>query len=123
MDINLHGATLALPAHGVTTLEDARGLRLMAVAGSFWVTQDGDRRDYFLAAGEDLDITTDGAVVVEAQAESRLAVLRPPAVDLSFGRGAAAPSGWRGLAALIAAWVGPDRIDRAAPAMFRLRGF
>jgi hypothetical protein len=122
MDINLHGATIALPAHGVTTLEDARGVRLMAVAGSFWVTQDGDRRDYFLAAGEDLDITTDGAVVIEAQTESRLAVLRPPAVDLAFGRGAAGPKGWRRLAALVADWVGPGRIDRAAPAMFRLRG-
>ena len=123
MDINLHGATIALPAHGVTTLEDARSVRLMAVAGSFWVTQDGDRRDYFLAAGEDLDITTDGAVVIEAQTESRLAVLRPPAVGLAFGRGAARLRGWRGLAALFADWVGPGRIDRAVPAMFRLRGF
>jgi hypothetical protein len=121
MDINLHGATIALRAHGVTTLKGARGVRLVAVTGAFWVTQDGDRRDYFLAAGEDLDVATDGAVVIEAQAESRLAVLRQPALRLPFqgAENARTRGGW--LASRLADWLGPDRIDRMAEP-FRLRG-
>jgi hypothetical protein len=122
MDINLHEATLALPARGVTTLDGARGARLVAVVGAFWVTQDGDRRDYFLAAGEELDITTDGAVVVEAQEDARLAVLQPPVVRWPFLRNAAGDAGRGGLAALLAAWLGPRRIDRMAAAALRLRG-
>lgn len=121
MDINLHGATIALPTHGVTTLKGARGVRLVAVSGAFWVTQDGDRRDYFLAAGEDLDVTTDGAVVVEAQSESRLAVLRKPAARPPLFDAPARLRARGGFAALLADWLGPDRIDRMA-VPFRLRG-
>ncbi len=76
MDINLHAATIALAPQSVTTLAGARGARIVAVAGLFWITQDGDPRDYVLAAGEDLEITTDGAVVIEAQNDARFALLK-----------------------------------------------
>ncbi|MCX7890934.1 MAG: DUF2917 domain-containing protein [Burkholderiales bacterium] len=86
MDINLHAATLALARQGVTTLADARGARIVAVSGLFWITQDGDPRDYMLAAGEDLEITTDGAVVIEAQVDARFALLEPAAEPRRRGR-------------------------------------
>jgi len=121
MDINLHEATIALPRQAVTTLRGARGLRLVAVTGSLWITQDGDRRDYFLESGEDLDVTTDGAVVVQAQADSRLAVLRPAAVRIPLAPAGAARKPRSRIAALLSDWLGPDRIDHMVKAA-RLRG-
>jgi hypothetical protein len=113
MDINLHAATIALSHHGVATVRGARGARIVAVSGSLWITQDGDRRDYFLDAGEDLDITTEGAVVIQGQADSRFAVLRRPVVRLPV-KAEATTGPRRGLASFLAHWLGPDRIDRMA---------
>ena len=47
-----------------STRGDARGTRLEAVAGKFWVTQTGDAQDYLLRAGQTFVVSSPGKVVV-----------------------------------------------------------
>jgi hypothetical protein len=41
---------------------------IRCVSGTLWVTQEGDSRDHFLAAGEEFVIEAPGVVVVQALA-------------------------------------------------------
>ncbi|HEX7044254.1 MAG TPA: DUF2917 domain-containing protein [Burkholderiales bacterium] len=52
------GQSVAVPA--------ARGTRLEVVRGRVWLTQEGDREDYFVAPGETFDIARNGTTVLHA---------------------------------------------------------
>ena len=68
---------------GVSTLPKGRirrvaapiGRRVECVSGVLWVTQDGDRRDIVLEAGEAFDFDRAEGVLISALQESRYLLL------------------------------------------------
>lgn len=79
MDLQLHRAGIHLDAKRFLTLRDARGTRVLCVAGELWITQDRDTADYVLGPGDSFEIGVDGAVVVHGLHASRLLLLEPAA--------------------------------------------
>jgi hypothetical protein len=51
-------------------IEDGRGTMVRVVSGSVWITEEGDPRDRFMAAGARLAIASDGVTLVSALAPS-----------------------------------------------------
>jgi hypothetical protein len=51
------------------------GRRVECLSGSLWITQDGDRRDVVLAAGEGFDFDRRGDALLSAFADSRYLLL------------------------------------------------
>jgi hypothetical protein len=51
------------------------GRRVECLSGSLWITQDGDRRDIVLAAGEGFDFDRRGDALLSAFADSSYLVL------------------------------------------------
>jgi len=51
------------------------GRRVECLSGSLWITQDGDRRDIVLTAGEAFDFDRRGDALLSAFADSRYLVL------------------------------------------------
>jgi hypothetical protein len=76
---------LALAGGSHARMQDALGWRVTAAKGTLWVTQDGDRRDVVLAAGESF------------------AFDRPSALVSAFGAATAQFMQWEGKAAPFAA--------------------
>ena len=60
------------PRQAFTLQGDHRGVRLTALQGTLWVTQQGDAQDYLLRPGEAFTITRPGTVVVQGMREARL---------------------------------------------------
>lgn len=56
---------------------DHRWRVLICLQGELWVTQEGDWRDYLLAAGQMFIITRPGLVVVQAFQPSRVQITPP----------------------------------------------
>lgn len=54
---------LALAGGSHARMQDALGWRVTAAMGTLWVTQDGDRRDVVLAAGESFAFDRPAALV------------------------------------------------------------
>jgi hypothetical protein len=69
--------------NGARSLEKGRlrhlhaepGRRVECLSGSIWITQDGDRRDVVLAAGEAFDFDRRGDALLSAFADSRYLLL------------------------------------------------
>ena len=70
-----HAALSRLGAGEVMQVLDGSGQTLAVFEGLVWVTQDGDPRDAFIAKGGSFTIDRPGLTVVEALADTRLAVL------------------------------------------------
>ena len=68
MKIEMSCGDLALKQHGIALLRRARGVRLVAIHGTAWLTIDGERRDVVLNAGDAFAIETDADVVITALA-------------------------------------------------------
>ena len=60
-------------------LQDARGTLVYARGGEMWLTQEGERRDVFLRAGQGFRIERDGATVISALRTGSLAIYPPRA--------------------------------------------
>jgi hypothetical protein len=76
-----HGAWVALRGQA--------GRRVECLAGSVWVTQDRDRRDIVLVAGQGFTLDRPGMAVVSALSDARFAVrdaAGPSAAVVSAGR-------------------------------------
>jgi hypothetical protein len=58
--------TVRLARDGLLGIDDGRGLRLKVAAGTVWLTQQNDRRDVVLRAGESFVIDRPGRTVVQA---------------------------------------------------------
>ncbi len=67
--------TRALGRGRIRHVRDGRGRRLECIAGSIWITQDGDRRDIVLAPGEAFTFDRQGDAIVSALADSRYLLL------------------------------------------------
>ena len=80
---------VALSKGGHARMQDALGWRVTAAKGTLWVTQDGDRRDVVLKAGESFAFDRPAALVSAlgaataqfAQAEAHSQVLRGARAD------------------------------------------
>jgi hypothetical protein len=74
-DLNL--AAITLPRHTLRRLDDARGTLVSALAGTLWVTQQGDLRDIVLEAGDDTLIERDGLTLIAALDDARFVLTAP----------------------------------------------
>ena len=58
----------------VLPLERATGVRLTALEGSLWVTEEGEPGDVVLGAGQAFEVEAKGRALVQALSKSRLAI-------------------------------------------------
>ena len=66
---------LRLPCKELFQLENIRrGAKISVVSGTAWVTQSDDAQDYFVNAGETLEVSHSGKVVAQGWPEARLRV-------------------------------------------------
>ncbi|HTT10948.1 MAG TPA: DUF2917 domain-containing protein [Burkholderiaceae bacterium] len=73
MNIQLQQGRLQLARSRHVQVIDGRGSAMHCLAGSVWVTQDGDPRDIVLAAGESFTLDRDGIAIVYATADAAIA--------------------------------------------------
>ena len=90
MNLELERAERALRFREVIRFEDAVGTRLRVLRGSVWITQNGDRRDYYLRATRTMSLDRPGLALVQAVEPAELVVWRlapqiPVAVQLARG--------------------------------------
>ena len=86
MELSSQAPVLALAAGEVVTLDDARGVRIQARAGSIWVTEEANSRDHILGPGEVLVVGRDGRTVIQALQSSWVALRdAAPANDAVVG--------------------------------------
>jgi hypothetical protein len=64
MHLHIHQALVPLTSPMPLRLAGARGTRVRSLAGTLWVTIDGDLRDQVLERGEALVIDSDAEVLV-----------------------------------------------------------
>jgi hypothetical protein len=57
------------------TLHDVRGATLRVTRGTVWLTQENDRHDIVLRAGDNWVVERSGATVLEAQDDTALCVI------------------------------------------------
>ena len=79
MRITPHLRSLRLVADAPASFRRARGAVLECTEGRLWVTIDGQPGDLFLAAGECLQVESDGLGLVEGCPEGRLRFSAAPA--------------------------------------------
>jgi len=68
------GTVIRLASREAITLPDIRGATLRVKSGTLWLTQEHDRGDVVLRAGDNFVVESDGKTVVEAQDVSTFAV-------------------------------------------------
>ena len=78
----LHGDLVEIP--------DARGTTLHVARGRLWLTQERDRRDIVLDAGDTYTVERDGVTVAEAQGDTTVAVFKS-----ATGRSERSRAGWQ----------------------------
>lgn len=59
------GSDTRMPHGSVLTLRGARGRRIVCQAGRLWLTEEGIKADFVLAAGQSYTVRGAGKVVVE----------------------------------------------------------
>lgn len=64
MQLNLHQALVPLTSPVPLRLQSARGTRVRSLAGTLWVTVDGDGIDHVLQRGESWVVDSDAPVLV-----------------------------------------------------------
>jgi len=72
--MRLEGATamIALEREASVRVEPGTRIEIVCLSGVLWVTQEGDYRDLFVAAGESLELLPRGATLVTALEVSTL---------------------------------------------------
>jgi quercetin dioxygenase-like cupin family protein len=77
MDIGIRQAVIELEAQAVLPLHEASGTRVTCLEGVLWITQDNDRNDIILEAGQSFTIGAGADALVQALRASRMAVAAP----------------------------------------------
>jgi hypothetical protein len=72
----VHGG-MALARGGFVRVEDGRGMLFYVWDGELWITQEGDRRDYLVGAGQWFRIERGGAALAAATRPSHVALTAP----------------------------------------------
>jgi hypothetical protein len=96
------GTVVTLAAREAITLPDIRSATLRITRGTVWITQEGDRNDVVLRAGDNWVVERDGDTVVEAQDGVTFCVMGREAGALRLPATAQRSSGlWGALASLL----------------------
>jgi len=66
MILKLERANLILRFREAIRLDDAAGTRLRVLRGSVWITQEGDRKDYYVPAAGTITLDRPGLALVHA---------------------------------------------------------
>lgn len=61
----------------IMSLKNANGTQLHVASGCLWITQEQDRRDFVLQAGESIRFESQGKAVISALRDSRLTLIAP----------------------------------------------
>lgn len=72
----VHGS-VGMTRGSVLRLEDARDMVLYVWEGGVWLTQEGDRRDRYLGAGDCFRLERDGVTLAQATARSVVSLTAP----------------------------------------------
>jgi Protein of unknown function (DUF2917) len=67
----VHGG-IGMARGSLARIEDGRGLRLEVWEGGLWITQEGDRRDYFVKPGDAFLLGRQGVAIAHALRRSHL---------------------------------------------------
>jgi len=82
MDNELRHPLTDLTAGSMLRVRDGQGRAIVVFEGLVWITQDGDQRDFVLAAGESFRIDRQGLTLVEAMRNSKLLLVDPEPDDI-----------------------------------------
>ena len=113
---------IAMTRGTLVRIEDGKGTQVHVWDGELWITQEGDRHDHLVKAGESFELKHDGATVINALRRGVVTVttlasahfakritLTPPGTSVPrvLYDGAEAPGGWLGRLRqrLTRAWV------------------
>jgi len=75
MNQDLINGTRSLDKGRIRHVHTEKGRRVECLAGSIWITQDGDLRDIVLEPGEAFDFDRSGDALLSAFADSRYLLL------------------------------------------------
>jgi hypothetical protein len=78
MNLRLDSPDLCLAAGQLLSLDDARGMRILPSAGTLWITEEGEPRDFVVGPGEAFVVTRAGRTLVQAVAPARVALRDGP---------------------------------------------
>ena len=76
LPLNPAGETVLLRARQHLQLPNATGWTVRALAGSIWITQDGDIRDVVLEAGDSLLLDRNGNVLLSPLGDAKVCLAR-----------------------------------------------
>jgi hypothetical protein len=86
------GSMLQLRDRQHVNMQDASGWTVKALAGSVWITQEGDNRDIALDEGESFTLDRNGSTLVSPFGEARICVSHAPARTPAQNRGIEIPA-------------------------------
>jgi hypothetical protein len=82
--------TLDLPGGSLLPFTSTPGERVRVLYGRVWVTAEGDSRDAFLAAGEEVSLASRGLAVIEALGPARIELIENARAPSRIAHSAAA---------------------------------
>lgn len=74
MDLITESAVLELQPGQVIALDDAQGTSVRARCGTVWLTEEGQKQDYVLGAGERRVIASPGRTLIQAMQTSWVSI-------------------------------------------------
>ena len=117
MDLSQIAGSIPLHTGEPLRLQNAFGRRIAVLEGNVWVTQDGDRRDVVLRAGDEFRFDRPVSAVVSALG-GNARIMRQEGVDIGSSRGTGSRDLW---AALVRVWVKWRDAQQARLARMSLR--
>jgi hypothetical protein len=121
-----------IPQGRTLHIQDCRSFELKVVAGCLWVTQEHDREDRVLGAGETFRVTRNGLTLAHAFEDVRLEIAASaqagmPTLTLGGGYRDFGAGVWRGVVAewlgSARAWIAAGQIGRATSTTRASRAF
>ena len=78
MNLRLDSPDLCLAAGQLLSLDDASGMRILPSAGTLWITEEGEPRDFVVGPGEAFVVTRAGRTLVQAVGPARVTLRAGP---------------------------------------------
>lgn len=85
-DLVITQGRLAMPRGSVLRVQDGEGIALHVWSGSLWITQEGDRQDYYVGAGDAFSLDRGGLALVSATRRALVTMTTPATEDWAAGR-------------------------------------
>ena len=76
----VHGG-MGMARGSYARIEDGRGILVYVWEGELWITQEGDKRDYFVRGGEWFRLERDGAALLHATRRTHATLTAPTPAD------------------------------------------